>query len=153
MTALSTRDKEYLKNVGREVAEKNPTAPGFNGGEDPMDTIEEADEVMQGPSLSNFNGEEPDDRYDITDSILRKDGSVLVSESLLSCDLGDEESDRSRRHDSKKGMRAKAVISRISDSTGEGNPECLASVDGLLMRIVSVSVDSKGRPILHLSER
>lgn len=154
MTALSTRDKEYLKKVGREVAEKNPDAPGFNVEEDPMNTIEEADEVTQGPSLDNFNGEEPDDRYDITDSILREDSSVLISESMLSCDLGDDEDSRRKDESAmKKGMRTKTLISRLSDSTGDGNPECLASVDGLLMRIVSISVDSRERPILHLSER
>lgn len=156
MTALSTRDKEYLQNVSREIAEKNPEPTGFNGTDDDMDAIEEADEVTAGPSLSNFNGAPPDDRYDITDSILREDGSVLVSESMLACDLGDDEtggSESNSKRQPKRGMRAKTVISRLSDSTSDGNPECLASVDGLLMRIVSVSIDSKGRPVLDLGDR
>lgn len=156
MTALSTRDKEYLKKVGREIAEKNPESPGFNDATDDTDAIEEADEVAEGPSLSNFNGAPPDDRYDITDSILREDGSMLVSENLLSCDLGDDETgipEDSGKHERKRSMRTKAVISRLSDSTGDSNPECLASIDGLLMRITSISTDNKGRSILHLAER
>lgn len=156
MASLSKKDLEYIKSISGKLAPKKDTdRPTFNSsgdeGLEDLGVLQEPDEVAQGPTLENFNGAVPDDGGDVPDSILRHDKTTLLSERALSYDPRPETHDDGHASRTHTGMRVRSLIARLSES--ERNPECLASIDGMMMRIESVSSDDYGRPVIILSER
>lgn len=155
MASLSDKDMDYIKSINRKLAPKDIGPKTFNSsgdeGLEDLGILQEPDEVAQGPTLENFNGAVPDDGGDVPDSILRHDRTTLLSERALSYDPRPGNGDDGGREDgTHTGMRVRSLVGGLSGFGG--NPECLASIDGMILRIESVGSDDDGRPVIILSE-